>query len=857
MHIEDSDSDERSWHFISLDAEVLLLANWYRSPSSEDNELLSFREELSKHAPEATGLIIVGDLNIHHTRWLRFSNGNTHAGSVLKAVCDSYNLNQYVRAPTRHEYLLDLFLSDVPGIKLSIEPAVADHSAIFAKVKVPEISSKEIPQFAFRLKDAKWTELRTALEQVDWRVLQRGSAEEAFTHFMDTLWLHLCKYIPYAKRKMKKQSHPWLNDRCREAIARKNDKEDRDDDEYRDAAKSCAEVLADEYQRYVLKLKEEIAQLPKGSKKWWKLNRQLLEKKAKMSGIPPLKNEEGWIHDPKLKADLFAKVFASKAQLPPEEVDCPYFGEPETEIESRVILRTRYTLKLLQSLDVGKATGPDRIPASILKTLADVIALPFTMICRRLLKEACWPEFGKNYKICSPYKKKSASRAENYRGVHLTAILSKIAERVIGRDLISFLQSGKFGTHQWAYSKGLSSRDLVTALVMSWTLAICQNKKIAAYLSDISGAFDRVCKEYLLAKLHAAGVGTEYLNFLDKYLDPRQARVIVDGAASDPFVISNTVFQGTVLGPPLWNTFFADVICPATSTGGEGKAFADDLNVFQAFETSESAAVMQEDMDKCRQRVHKWGRRNRVKFDAQKEHIIIIHPIQADGDSFKLLGCLVDCKLLMDQAIEEILAQARPKIRAILRTRAYYDRQILVAQFKTHGWGILEIHNGAIFHASKTHLDKIDGLHRNFLNELGISQQQAFFDFNFAPPMLRRQIGILGLLHKRVLGSAHPVFQELLPFHGDVFGELRPREHNKQLYGHFMAITRQRALFDRSIFSMVDVYNKLPQSFVDVDDIKIFQAKLTARARLACELDDENWTDISKLVLADFIARHQ
>ena len=62
VHIEDSDSDERSWHFISLDAEVLLLANWYRSPSSEDNELLSFREELSKHAPDATGLIIVGDL---------------------------------------------------------------------------------------------------------------------------------------------------------------------------------------------------------------------------------------------------------------------------------------------------------------------------------------------------------------------------------------------------------------------------------------------------------------------------------------------------------------------------------------------------------------------------------------------------------------------------------------------------------------------------------------------------------------------------------------------------------------------------------------------------------------------------
>ena len=97
-------------------------------------------------------------------------------------------------------------------------------------------------------------------------------------------------------------------------------------------------------------------------------------------------------------------------------------------------------------------------------------------------------------------------------------------------------------------------------------------EKIVGYLSDISGAFDRVCKEYLLAKLHQYGVGSTYLNFLDAYLQPRQAQVIVEGAASDQFVIRNTVFQGTVLGPPLWNTFFSDVLLPAEHDGGEAHA---------------------------------------------------------------------------------------------------------------------------------------------------------------------------------------------------------------------------------------------------------------------------------------------
>jgi hypothetical protein len=381
------------------------------------------------------------------------------------------------------------------------------------------------------------------------------------------------------------------------------------------------------------------------------LNRQLLERKTKLSSIPPLKDGSTWIHDAKGKADLFARTFEDKAQIPEEFVDCPYFGLPECEFDEFIALRTRYTAKLFRELDEAKATGPDRIPASILKKIGNHIAAPFTKVCRRLLAEGCWPRAWKLHVICPLYKRSSAFQAGNYRGVHLTSILSKIAEKVIGRRLITFLQSGKFGPNQWAFTPGLSSRDLVTALMMSWILAACTGKKIVGYLSDITGAFDRVCKEYLMAKLYAAGIGETYLNFIDAYLDKRLAQVAVGGTYSDPFDIFNTVFQGTVLGPPLWNLFFADVILPAESTGGDGKIFADDLNVFKEFDIATPSAEMLRSMAVCRERVHKWGRTNRVSFDAGKEHIVVIHPIFGEGDPFKLLGCLTDCKLQMQSKI--------------------------------------------------------------------------------------------------------------------------------------------------------------------------------------------------------------
>ena len=87
------------------------------------------------------------------------------------------------------------------------------------------------------------------------------------------------------------------------------------------------------------------------------------------------------------------------------------------------------------------------------------------------------------------------------------AVLAKTAERLIGRDLVSLSQKTTYGEKQWAFTPGLSARDMVTAIVMLWILAFCKGKKVAAYLGDISGAFDRVFTEYNLAKLHAAGVG--------------------------------------------------------------------------------------------------------------------------------------------------------------------------------------------------------------------------------------------------------------------------------------------------------------------------------------------------------------
>jgi len=840
VHIKNCEEEERSWHFLTLGVETILLANWYRPGATVHDGFAKLYTEVGQYFQEVSGIFIAGDLNVHHKRWLRFSNDNTQVGADLRTFCEFHGMTQLVREPTRKDYLLDLALTDIHKSSAAVLPHLADHKSLLITLPLPEILEKNVKREVWIMAKADWPNLRKELQNYNWQPLRHGTGEDALTFFLEVLWLHLVKYIPRRELDIVKRSHPWLNDRSKKALQEKSDAEGTPN--FETASKKCATILAEERLKHVAHVKDKMAKLEPGHKQWWKINRELLHRKGTLSSIPTLRENGNWIRDAKEKANLLARTLKAKAELPEELVDTPFFGSADHGSEVFMAFRSRTTKRLFKELDVKKATGCDMISAVILKLLCDCLAVPFTIVVRRLFYEGCWPLVWKRHLICPIFKRGAAFKPDNYRGIHLTTILSKVAERLVAVHLVPALRCKAFGDNQWAFSTGLSSRDLVCMLVMSFVLAVCMGKKIGGFLSDISGAFDRVCKEYLLAKLQGFGVGQDMLQFLDSYLAPRIGNVVVQGQYSEDMIIDNSVFQGTVLGPPLWNTYFSDVNVPAKSTGGREAMFADDLNVFQEFDRQQPLPEIQGTLEKCRDKVHKWGRTNRVSFDPSKEHLVVLHPTANHGACFKLLGLLVDTDLRMHTAIDQLLTKIRPKITAILRTRAYYSVSQLLTQFKTHIWGLMETNMGGIFHAATHLLAKIDQTQARFLREVGLSEEQAFMEFNFAPPKLRRNIGILGLLHKRVLGLCHPSFDRLLPWYSTRFSEARGLGHSKQLYGHWVEVSHYRGLFSRSIFAMVDIYNNLPQQAVDASSVTSFQQYLIHIARTRCQSEDVAWS---------------
>ena len=117
---------ERSWQTLLTDVGPILCCVWYRPPCP--GKVASIRgceEQFRKLSDEHVATVIIGDLNVHHKRWLRYSSSVSVEGTALLRFCMATGLRQHVKEPTREEYLLDLVISDVNPRLVEVLPAIS------------------------------------------------------------------------------------------------------------------------------------------------------------------------------------------------------------------------------------------------------------------------------------------------------------------------------------------------------------------------------------------------------------------------------------------------------------------------------------------------------------------------------------------------------------------------------------------------------------------------------------------------------------------------------------------------------------------------------------------------------------
>ena len=201
------------------------------------------------------------------------------------------------------------------------------------------------------------------------------------------------------------------------------------------------------------------------------------------------------------------------------------------------------------SLRQGKSAGPDGIPPEVIKNcnLDDVIL----EICNQALMENSMPEMWSLSHIVPVPKSGDLSKPDNYRGISLTCIISKMFNRMILNRIRSAIDP-HLRDNQNGFREGRTT--LAQILALRRIIEEVKRNNLAAVLCfiDFKKAFDSVHRGMMMRILKAYDVPPNLLRAIGTMYTGTRARVTTPDGNSEEFNIQTGVLQGDTLAPFLF-----------------------------------------------------------------------------------------------------------------------------------------------------------------------------------------------------------------------------------------------------------------------------------------------------------------
>ena len=209
--------------------------------------------------------------------------------------------------------------------------------------------------------------------------------------------------------------------------------------------------------------------------KFWKYIKSI---RKDQHGIAPLNVNDTVIVNSKDKAEAlncqFQSVFTHEdlSHLP----SC--YG-PSQPVIPDISISVDGVLNLLKTLDTKKASGPDQIPARILKLCAEEIAPILTVIFIQSLNSGFIPKDWLSANITPVFKKGDRSKPNNYCPISLTSICCKIFEHILYHHIIEHLNTNSILIdQQFGFRSGHSCEAQLISVVEDIHLAMDHSHQV-------------------------------------------------------------------------------------------------------------------------------------------------------------------------------------------------------------------------------------------------------------------------------------------------------------------------------------------------------------------------------------------
>ena len=465
--LEDAYS-ECIWIECLLNNYNFLFAVYYRPPGqlAADRDIflssLTSSIELAQDSG-ADSIVVAGDFNDRCKLW-----GDNHESSelrcLLRDLVKDKGLTQIINQPTRLAYdgspqnLLDLVITDSPNkfMECNVIPPLVkiDHCNIICKMYLSTRRNNVFKRTVWNYKKCNIDGLVEALSSAPWDAGFNvfSDIDDIATYWSSLLMQTAAEFIPNTTVTVRAREKPWVNGDLKRLIRRRNVLWRRYRRARSDAHLNTFKLVRNQAValnrtlrlNYYTSLGEELSSSDMPNRKWWKTVRQVTGDKV-CTSIPPLIENGVSLTDPCVKAVIFYQYFTSQCTQPPgaENHPLPPFKYETQARLSDMSFSIPEVKKILKSLNVNKATGPDGISIFLVKNTADVLAKPLCKLFNYSLEAGVFPSDWKTSNVVPVHKKNDAQNKCDYKPVSLLCNVSKIFERLVYNKMYSFLMENK------------------------------------------------------------------------------------------------------------------------------------------------------------------------------------------------------------------------------------------------------------------------------------------------------------------------------------------------------------------------------------------------------------------------------
>ena len=352
---------------------------------------------------------------------------------------------------TRGENILDLVMSDVPGtVSTTTQPPLgrSDHAVVIADFQLTASVDQPTTRTVWRYQLADWPRLSAFLWATDWDTIIGDDPNISCELLTMRITEGMQRFIPSKVFKTRPQDPIWWTPECSAAADRKRNAWRKSRDDPRNGALKCIYKLAclDSTScpaRAKAKHLEHVKQrLRTGSlqdRGWWSVITRV-GGHGRDSSIPVLVDPDGMettkSHD---KANVIGKYFAQKCSQDDDFAEqsgpFPHVRRRTANTLATVYFRESTARRTLRALNPSKATGPDAVPARVLRKCADSLALPLSKLFTLCFCSGHQPAMWKVANVVTVHKKGPKSNPRIYRPISLLPIMSKCMGSIVNCSL--------------------------------------------------------------------------------------------------------------------------------------------------------------------------------------------------------------------------------------------------------------------------------------------------------------------------------------------------------------------------------------------------------------------------------------